>query len=63
MTGSDSISAGMTRHPAPQGGQDRPVDLWLRRSLSHSFDRVLTENLPESWLAMIEQNRRAGRGD
>jgi hypothetical protein len=63
MTGSDSITAGMTRRPAPRGGQDRPIDQWLRRSLSHSFDRVLTENLPESWLNMIDQNRNSGRGD
>jgi hypothetical protein len=62
MTGSDSITAGMTRHLAPQGGQDRPIDQWLRRSLSHSFDRVLTENLPESWLAMIDQSRSSGLG-
>jgi hypothetical protein len=61
MTGSDT-STGAAHRSAPQGGQERPIDQWLRRSLCATYDRVLTENLPEAWLSLIEHKRPHGRG-
>jgi len=52
MTRSDSISGGLLRRQ-PNGGADRPIDHWLRRTLSNSYDEVLSERLPSSWVSMI----------
>ncbi len=30
-----------------------PVELWLREALSCAYDEVLSEKLPEDWLAII----------
>ena len=40
--------------PCP-GRADGKVDQWLRRSLSDAHDEVLSESLPQSWLALIDQ--------
>ncbi len=47
-----------TCHAARQ--QDRPLDLWLRRTLCASHDDILGEQLPDEWLAMIRRAERQG---
>ncbi len=59
MTGLDTMNADSIRRPpvpCPANARgERKVDQWLRRSLADAHDEVLTEGLPQSWLALIDQ--------
>ncbi len=37
-----------------------PVELWLREALACAYDDVLSEKLPEDWLAIIARAPAAG---
>jgi hypothetical protein len=56
MDGRDTINAetycGSTGHPA-----ERNIEVWLRESLACTYNEVLSESLPDSWLALIDKTR------
>ncbi len=52
MSGPDTICGDVCHRPA-KGGTDMPVELWLREALACAYDEVLSEKLPEDWLAII----------
>ena len=33
---------------------ERRLEQWLSRSLAHAHDKVLTEGIPQAWLALID---------
>jgi hypothetical protein len=59
MSGPDTICGAVFRRPA-KGGADMPVELWLREALACAYDDVLSEKLPEDWLAIIARAPAAG---
>lgn len=38
-------------------GVDQAFDLWLTRGLHQLYDTVVSEQVPEEWLRMIEADR------
>ncbi len=52
MSGPDTINGAIFDRQA-KGGKDMPVELWLREALACAYDEVLSEKLPEDWLAII----------
>ena len=60
MHGSDTISGETNNRRAAECGRDRSLDLWLRESLACTYDGVLSEELPASWLSMISGGNKKG---
>ncbi len=48
---------------AQADGAHRPVEIWLRHTLSRSYDDVLTEPLPDTWLHLVAAATPADRNE
>ncbi|HTR17297.1 MAG TPA: hypothetical protein VMI52_09715 [Acetobacteraceae bacterium] len=46
--------------PITEGGTLIEFDVWLRRSLAETYDRVLREPIPEELLLLIRSHRDRG---
>jgi hypothetical protein len=47
--------------PAWNGAGEWPFDIWLRRALADRHSAALQEDLPDEWLAMVDQTAMRAR--